>query len=73
LELDIVFKRLKLQGFIVYDFHSHWSEARKQLLNWYEQKKLHNHVTIEEGLEHAPDAFVNMLKGGNVGKMLVKI
>jgi len=73
MEVDLVFKRLKMQGFLVYDFAYQWPEARKQLLKWYEEKKLNNNVTIEQGLERTPNAFLSLFKGGNVGKMLVKI
>jgi NADPH2:quinone reductase len=29
--------------------------------------------TVVDGLENAPDAFIGLFKGENVGKMLVKI
>ena len=29
--------------------------------------------TVEDGIENAPKAFLNLFTGGNTGKMLVKI
>ena len=29
--------------------------------------------TIAQGIENAPEAFIGMLKGANVGKQLVKL
>ena len=29
--------------------------------------------TIVEGLENAPKAFISLFKGGNMGKMIVKV
>jgi hypothetical protein len=35
--------------------------------------KLVSKETIVEGIDRAPQAFIDMLRGGNVGKMLVKL
>jgi NADPH-dependent curcumin reductase CurA len=40
---------------------------------WVQEGKLRYHESVAEGLENAPQAFIDMLKGGNVGKQLVRI
>ena len=35
--------------------------------------KLHCRETVVEGIENAPQAFLDLLQGGNVGKMIVKL
>ena len=44
------------------------------MAEWITQGKLKYRETIAEGgIEKAPAAFISMLKGGNIGKQLVKI
>ncbi len=61
-------KRIKIEGFIVSDHMDLWPEAIGALagrLKWRE--------TVHEGLENAPQALVDLLRGENFGKMLVKV
>jgi len=70
----IVSRGLKLQGFIVSrDFGSRWPEAVKQLTEWVVGGQLKAEQTVVEGLENLPQAFIDMLRGKNFGKMLVKV
>ena len=39
----------------------------------YAAGELRSRETIAEGLENAPQAFIDMLKGGNIGKQIVRI
>lgn len=71
---QIVFKRLTLRGFVVYLDHPH---RRQQFLDevcpLVREGRLSYRETIVDGLDHAPGAFLGMLRGANTGKMLVNL
>ncbi len=65
--------RSTVSGFIVYDFEDRADEAREQISKWIQEKKINYDQTIEVGIENAPKAFISMLKGGNIGKQLIRL
>src|SRR5438477_975955 len=65
--------RLKLQGFIISDHPQICPEALTQLVQCVREGKLKYRETITQGLENAPQAFIGLFKGENLGKQLVKI
>ncbi|NOZ41618.1 MAG: NADP-dependent oxidoreductase [Alphaproteobacteria bacterium] len=69
----IIQRRLKIQGFIVFDNPASNREFVQKAVTWLQQGKLSYRETIIEGLENAPAAFIGMLKGENFGKQIVKI
>ncbi len=71
--IQVVGKRLRMQGFIVPDFTHRFEPAVKELMGWYHEGLLNAKETVYEGIEKAPDAFIGMLKGENTGKMLVNL
>ena len=70
---SILVNRLKVQGFIVSDHPDVWPTARKELGERVVGGTLKYRETIAEGLDSAPQAFIGLLAGGNVGKQLVKL
>ena len=68
-----IVKRIRMQGFLVFDFINRYQEGLQQMTKWLHSDKLKYHETIVEGFENTPTAFINMLKGGNIGKQLVKV
>jgi NADPH-dependent curcumin reductase CurA len=66
-------KRFKMEGFIVSDHMDLWPQAIAELVGLVAAKKLKWRETIHDGLENAPQALVELLRGGNFGKMLVKV
>ena len=66
-------KRFKMEGFIVSDHMDLWPKAIGELVSLAAAKKLKWRETIHDGLENAPHALVELLRGGNFGKMLVKV
>jgi NADPH-dependent curcumin reductase CurA len=69
----LIVKRLRVQGFLVFDFADKYAEALTQMTAWVSEGKLKYREDIVEGLENAPAAFIGMLGGDNIGKRLVKV
>lgn len=72
-EFYIISKELKLEGFIVGRWLDRWMEGILQNLKWIKEGKIKYKETITEGFENMFEAFVDMLKGGNTGKAIVKV
>jgi NADPH-dependent curcumin reductase CurA len=70
---QFLIKRVKLQGFIVYDYSENFPEAIDQLKNWIHDGKIQYHENIVEGFENLPEAFLGLFRGENIGKQLVKV
>jgi NADPH-dependent curcumin reductase CurA len=69
----IISKRLTLRGFIVLDHNDRQAAFVEEVGGWLRAGKVKFDETVVDGLEHAPDAFLGMLRGENLGKMVVKI
>ena len=70
---SVLVNRIKIQGFIVFDFAARHPEAVRDLAGWLAEGKLKYHETIADGIHAAPGAFIGLLRGANVGKQLVKL
>jgi NADPH-dependent curcumin reductase len=70
---SILVNRLKVQGFIVGDHPADWPPALKELGERVVNGSLKYRETIADGLENAPQAFMGLLNGSNIGKQLVKL
>ncbi len=69
----IVGKRIRMQGFIITDFMDMREQFYADMGAWVREGKVKWEETVENGIENAPKAFLNLFTGGNVGKMLVKL
>lgn len=69
----VIWKQLKMQGFQVVQWADRWNEGTSQNLEWVKQGKLKYKETITEGFENMFKAFTDMLRGGNIGKAIVKV
>lgn len=70
---QIVTKRLTLRGFIVGDSPERTGDFYREVAPAVADGRIKVRETVAEGLENAPEAFISMLRGGNVGKMVVKV
>jgi NADPH-dependent curcumin reductase CurA len=69
----LLINRVMLKGFIVSDYMARQGEALADLMAWVREGRIKYRETVAEGLEQAPQAFIGMLKGANLGKQLVKL
>jgi len=69
----LIGKNMRMEGFIV---TRHWDlmpQFIDDLSAWVRDGKVTWRETVLEGIENAPDAFLGLFRGENLGKMLVKL
>ena len=69
----VVTKRLRMQGFIVSDHAARFPAFLADVAPGVADGSIRYRETIVDGIERAPEAFIGMLEGANVGKMLVRV
>jgi len=69
----LVNNRVRMEGFLVFDYQQRYDEAREQLGAWITSGDLRPRVTEFHGLETAPRAFIELLAGSTVGTTIVRV
>lgn len=69
----LLVKRLRVEGFIVSEQAQVWPEALAELGRLVACGQLRPRESIAQGLASAPEAFLGLLAGKNLGKQLVKL
>ena len=69
----ILTKRLQVRGFIVWDHNDVFDEFLSEVAPLVKSNKIIYRETVTEGIENAPEAFINLLNGKNFGKQLIKV
>ena len=69
----VLVKRLTIKGFLIFDHENEREPFETDMLKWLSEGKVKFKETIYTGIESAPKSFIDLLKGKNTGKMLVKI
>lgn len=65
---------LSIKGFIIFDYMADYQKNFvKDMTRWRAEGKIQNKETVLTGIERAPEAFMGLFSGSNLGKMLVKI
>ncbi|PWE17096.1 NADP-dependent oxidoreductase [Marinicauda salina] len=70
---NIVTKSLTMRGFIVTEHMDMQSQFISDLSEWMMAGKVKTRETVYDGVEKAPEAFMGLFTGANLGKMLVKV
>lgn len=70
----ILVKRIKVQGFIIFDDYGHrYDEFAEDMSEMLGGGKIHYREQVVDDLENAPEAFIGMLEGQNFGKLVVRV
>ncbi len=64
---------LTLRGFIVSHFNHLRAQFRRDMESWIGNGAVKYRETIMQGIERAPEAFIGLFTGENVGKMVVQL
>ena len=70
---QLIAPRATVQGLLVGDFANRFGVATEQLSEWVASGDLSHRETVVEGLSNAPDAFLGLFSGDNIGKQVVQV
>ena len=70
---NLVFRRARMEGFIVLDYAKRFPEASRQMQQWIDSGELKHRATVVDGFENLPKALIQLFQGDNIGKMMVKV
>ncbi|MDV7241655.1 MULTISPECIES: NADP-dependent oxidoreductase [Rhodococcus] len=71
--MNIISRGLTLQGFTLGNYTHVFPEFAAKMGPWLASGDVVHDETVVEGIENSVDAFLQLMRGGNVGKMLVKV
>ncbi|MEV7772333.1 NADP-dependent oxidoreductase [Kitasatospora sp. NPDC086791] len=66
-------KRLRLEGMLVGDHAAMRPQFVADVAGWLASGELRHEETVVDGFEHTAEAFLDLLRGANTGKMLVRL
>lgn len=70
----ILRKKIKMQGFIIFDNFAHlYPQFAQEMTAWIKDGKIKYREEIIDGLENAPEAFIGLLNGENFGKRVIRV
>lgn len=69
----IVTKRLRMEGFLVFDFYDKYYRFEEEMAGYLKEGKVTYVEDIIEGLDATPAALIRLFTGRNVGKQLVAV
>lgn len=71
--VNLVIRRVRMQGFITLDYYDRMEEALAQLAVWALEGKFAFRNDLQEGFADIPDTFMRLFEGKNQGKQLLRL
>ncbi|HEY2809593.1 MAG TPA: NADP-dependent oxidoreductase [Steroidobacteraceae bacterium] len=70
---QVLKKRIKVQGFIIFDHFQRMAEFYQDMNAWVRDGKVRYREQILDDLENAPQGLIGLLRGENFGKLVVRV
>ncbi|MBB0243267.1 zinc-binding dehydrogenase [Streptomyces alkaliphilus] len=70
---QVIGKRLRLEGMLVNDHNASRPRFLEEMTGWLRSGEIDNRETVVHGIDNAARAFLDLLDGGNTGKMIVTL
>jgi NADPH-dependent curcumin reductase CurA len=71
--MRIIAARIGMKGFIYTDYLPEMGDFYRDMGGWIASGQVKSRETVRDGIEAAPEAFLDLFRGANIGKMLVKV
>lgn len=71
--VNLIIRRVRMQGFIALDYYDRMEEALEKLAVWALEGRFAFRSDIQEGFENIPTTFMRLFEGKNHGKQLLKL
>ena len=69
---NLVFRRARMEGFIVLDYADRFPEAVSAMQDWIDARQLTQNATVVDGFEELPRTLIRLFEGYNTGKLMVR-
>ncbi len=69
----ILINQARMEGFIVTSFQAKYEEGRARMARWIREGALKYLEDVTDGIEAAPEQFIELMRGHNFGKKLIRI
>ncbi len=69
----LISSRVRMEGFLVFDYADRYAAARRDIRAWVAGGQLKLRVSEFQGLDAAPQAFVDLLAGATTGTTIVRL
>jgi NADPH-dependent curcumin reductase CurA len=73
LAFSLIARRITMKGFLIFDHKDEIDLFTTEMNAWLADGSIRADEDITDGLAHAPEVFIGMLGGGNLGKTIIRL